>query len=153
MDRKTTPGSAAELRAWLVDARQLWVISGAALSLKAAHVEAIRELWARGGALYLWGDNEPYYADANAVLAAIAGGDLAMSGNVAGCKVVDSLADGRGFHPHPVTTGLAHLYEGHTVASIPEAAAASQPSSPSCCGAALATSSPSCATLRLAAAR
>lgn len=122
--RRTTPGPVAELRAWLADARQLWLISGVSRQLEAGHVEVIRALWARGASLYLWGDNDPYFADANAVLAAIAGDGLAMAGNVAGGKVVDAFADGRGFRPHPVTTGLAHLFEGITVASIPEAVAA-----------------------------
>jgi hypothetical protein len=72
----------------------------------------------------VWGDNAPYFADANPVLAAIVDGGLAMDGNLAGGKVVDSFAEGRGFRPHPITTGLAHLFEGITVASIPEAAAA-----------------------------
>jgi hypothetical protein len=124
LERRTSPGSADDLRQWLSDARQLWVIATLKPRLKADHLQVIREFWQRGGALYVWGDNEPYYADANGLLQALFGPDLIMHGNLIGGKVVREIgAARRGFHPHLITTGLEHLFEGITVASVAEGAA------------------------------
>src|SRR5262249_13826511 len=85
------------------------------------HVKVIRDFWQRGGALYIWGDNEPYYADANVLLRALFGADLKMHGNVQGGKVVREVGKSRrGFQPHLITTRLEHLFEGITVASLRE---------------------------------
>lgn len=121
VERRTEPGTADSLRAWLADAKQLWVISDARARLGKDHLEVVRAFWQRGGALYLWGDNEPFYTDANALLGALFGSDFKMKGNTPGAKVVHELSPaGRGFHAHLVTTGLAHLFEGITVASLDE---------------------------------
>lgn len=125
VERRTTPGTADELRLWLKDAQQLWLISDAKTRLKAAHVVVIREFWLRGGALYVWGDNDPYFVDANSVLEALFGSDLELRGNVPGGKVVHEISPTkRGFQPHLITTGLEHLFEGITVSSIDEDVAA-----------------------------
>jgi hypothetical protein len=59
------------------------------------------------------------------VLGALFGPDLDMHGNVPGGKVVHEIsAARRGFQPHLITTGLEHLFEGITVASIAEDVAA-----------------------------
>jgi hypothetical protein len=124
LERRTKPGSAVDLRKWLADAQQLWIISTDRPLLNADHVEVIREFWQRGGALYIWGDNQPFYADANVLLRALFGPDVNMHGNLQGGKVVheidESGATRRGFHPHLITTGLEHLFEGITVASLDE---------------------------------
>ena len=118
VDRRTRPGTPDDFATWLQDARQFWLISGSTTQLSSAHIETIRAFWQRGGSLYIWGDNQPFYADANAVLAALFGRDFEMKGNLIGSKVVREHNDGQGFHPHLVTTGLAHLFEGITVASL-----------------------------------
>jgi hypothetical protein len=123
VDRRTAPGKVTAFRDWLADAQQLWLISNTTQQLKPGHRTAIAELVARGGALYVWGDNQPYYADANAILADLIGPRMKMTGNVIGSKVVKELADGRGFERHLVTTGLVHLFEGITVATVDAAAA------------------------------
>jgi hypothetical protein len=123
LERRTSPGSAVEFRRWLGDAQQFWLIATLKRVLSTDHVKAIREFWQRGGALYIWGDNEPYYADANVVLQAIFGTDLNMKGNLPGGKVVHEITPARrGFQSHLITTGLEHLFEGITVASLVEEA-------------------------------
>jgi hypothetical protein len=123
MERRTTPGTPEELRRWLAEAKQLWLISDGTRKLKKEHIEVIKEYWQRGGALYIWGDNDPYYADANAVLEALFGADCVMKGNLPGRTVVHELSpSGVGFHAHLVTTGLEQLFEGITIASLPEPA-------------------------------
>ncbi len=125
VDRRTKPGSAKDLAEWLADARQLWLISTSSIMLNTDHVDVIRQFWQRGGALYLWGDNEPYYADANLLLTGLFGEDLNMKGNLPGGKVVREIDPSRrGFEPHLITTGLEHLFEGITVASLTEKATA-----------------------------
>lgn len=124
VERLTAPGTPEALAAWLADAKQLWLISTAKGMLTPAHVEVIRAFWQRGGALYLWGDNKPYYVEANQVLAALFGDDLGMLGDLPGGKVVHELGAARtGFPAHLVTTGLVHLFEGITVASLTESVA------------------------------
>lgn len=49
--------------------------------INSEHVEVIYDFWQRGGAL-LWGDNQPYYADANLVMKRLFGGDFTMAGNL-----------------------------------------------------------------------
>ena len=120
VERMTDPGTPDQLRKWLSEAHQLWLISTSTRRLNDDHISVIRDFWRRGGALYIWGDNDPYYADANAVLAALFGSDLSMTGNLIGSKVVREIESGQGFLPHLVTTGLVHLYEGVTIASFKE---------------------------------
>ncbi len=57
LERRTSPGSPADLRHWLAEAQQLWIIAATKPVLKKDHVQIIREFWQRGGALYIWGDN------------------------------------------------------------------------------------------------
>lgn len=121
VDRRTSPGTVKELAAWLVDAKQLWLISAPKAVINSEHVEVIYDFWQRGGALYLWGDNQPYYADANLVMKRLFGGDFTMAGNLPGGQVVHEISPARkGFNAHLVTTGLVHLFEGITVASLEE---------------------------------
>lgn len=80
--------------------------------------------------IYVWGDNDPYYADANALGSALIG--ATMSGNDTGDKVVtipslnnrSSVADktlplgGMVKQDHHITTGIERLYEGITIATV-----------------------------------
>ncbi|MFT5685080.1 MAG: hypothetical protein ACI8RZ_006026, partial [Myxococcota bacterium] len=124
VNERKAAGSAASLVDWLSDATQLWVISDSKGHLKADHVAAIEALWRRGGALYIWGDNQPYYVDANLITATLfADPGLIQTGNVMGNKVVGEFSDTVGFLPHLVSTGLVNLFEGITIATIDEDAA------------------------------
>ena len=113
------PPSAPELKKSLDKACQLWIISGASPLLTPAHIKIIKEFFDSGRGVYIWGDNEPYYADANQVAEALLG--TTMLGNVPGDQTVglEKTVNGPGILPnHLLTTGLAHIYEGVTIATI-----------------------------------
>ncbi len=113
------PPTPEELKKSLDKACQLWVISGPSRVLSDEHIAVIKEYFDEGHGVYIWGDNDPYYADANAVADALFDGK--MEGNYWGDKVVN-LKDSKtvsGLVPgHLVTTGLQYVYEGITIAKI-----------------------------------
>jgi hypothetical protein len=100
----------------LEDACQLWLISDRTQHLDQGHLQVMRDFFDSGRGLYLWGDNDPYYADANFVSRALLG--CAMSGNIEGNQVVSLERNGRGFASHLITTSIEYLYEGITIATI-----------------------------------
>lgn len=111
--------SVAELRRGLARANQLWLISGATRLLTDAHLDVIEDFFEAGHGVYIWGDNDPYFADANALATRLL--DTSMSGNLQGDQVVELRTPGRraGLRPdHLITTGLEWLFEGHTVATL-----------------------------------
>ena len=111
--------SAKELAGALDKACQLWIISGERRHLNARHLKVIKRFFESGRGVYIWGDNEPYYADANFVAQALLGAE--MKGNLPGNNTVNLWPrKGRaGLLPnHLLTTGLAHLFEGITIATI-----------------------------------
>ena len=111
--------SVEELSEGLEKASQLWVISDSTRHLSDAHLAVIKGFFDAGHGVYIWGDNQPFYADANAVADVLFGGS--MSGNLPGTVSV-SLSTGpgvAGFKPgHDITTGLEFLYEGVTIAAL-----------------------------------
>lgn len=111
---------AGELESGLAKASQLWVISGSSPLLDEAHLRIIKKFFDKGHGVYVWGDNEPYYADANAVASRLVG--ATMSGNLPGAQVVGMRAPGATgpglTRDHLVTTGLEQLYEGITIATV-----------------------------------
>jgi hypothetical protein len=113
------PPSPEELEAKLKKACQLWIISGDTQKLNEKHLAVIKRFFDSGKGVYIWGDNEPYYADANAVAQALLG--TRMLGNLMGDNVV-GLQKGKDtpglLRGHLLTTGLEHVYEGITIATI-----------------------------------
>jgi hypothetical protein len=111
--------SPAELKKALARACQLWIISGDRQLLNAEHLKVIKAFFDAGHGVYIWGDNEPYYADANYVARTLLGAE--MKGNLPGAQTV-TLWKGEGkpgVRPnHLLTTGLAHLFEGITIATL-----------------------------------
>jgi hypothetical protein len=97
---------------------QLWVISNREPLLSAEHIAEIGRYFDAGHGVYVWGDNEPYFADANAVGQRIL--NATMDGNVPGDKTVapQQKGSGPGFTQHLVMTGLNYLYEGVTIATV-----------------------------------
>jgi hypothetical protein len=82
---------------------------------------------------YIFGDNDPYYADANALSQHLVGAE--QRGNVPGTKTIGLQSKGeaiiaqqnmgsnpwtgpRGFKEHLLFTGMEALYEGNTIATI-----------------------------------
>lgn len=107
-----------EFEKTLDTACQLWVISSNMQMLDNSYVKIIEKFFHSGKGIYIWGDNEPYYADANLVMNTLF--NCRMSGNSYGDQVVklQRQKERKGFIPHLITTGLERLYEGITVASV-----------------------------------
>jgi hypothetical protein len=110
----------ADLSEQLVDAAELWIISDSHQHLTPEALDAIEAFFHDGRGLYIWGDNSPYFVDANLILQRLF--DVAMFGNSQGDQVVSMLNAGKtsGLVPgHLVTTGLNTIYEGITIAEVP----------------------------------
>ncbi|HEY6786376.1 MAG TPA: hypothetical protein VI365_03610 [Trebonia sp.] len=104
----------------LVDAAELWIISDSRRHLTSGALDAIESFFREGRGLYIWGDNDPYFVDANLILKRLF--KVAMSGNSPGGQVVSMLTSGKksGLVPgHLVTTGLVNIFEGITIAEVP----------------------------------
>ncbi len=108
-----------ELEKKLKEASQLWVISSNVQHLNDKHVAVIKRFFESGKGVYIWGDNEPFYTDANVVARALLGTE--MKGNQPGDQVV-GLQKGKAgpgvLKNHLLTTGLEYIYEGVTIATI-----------------------------------
>ncbi len=114
-----TPPSPAELKEKLQKACELWIISNADRRLSDEHIKVIKEFFDAGHGVYIWGDNDPYYGDANAVGKALLG--VQMHGNVPGGQNV--AVQHKGGHVgvlanHLLSTGLENVFEGVTIATI-----------------------------------
>ena len=116
----SAPPPPEELEKGLEKSSQLWIISGSSNLLTPAHVAVIKKFYDAGHGVYIWGDNEPYYADANVVAQALLG--TQMHGNLMGDHTVGMLAGDPmkgGIKPnHLLSTGLENIYEGITIATI-----------------------------------
>jgi len=114
-----TAPSVAELKEGLDKSCQLWIISDKVQHLNDSHLVVIKEFFDSGKGVYIWGDNQPYYADANYVSKALIG--VEMSGNLPGNNVVNLQMEEKkaGVMPnHLITTGLQYVYEGVTIATL-----------------------------------
>ncbi len=108
-----------EFKEGLDKACQLWIISDSYSKLSAEHVKAIKDFFDGGKGVYIWGDNQPYYADANVVAKALIG--VEMKGNTMGAKVVNLQTENNkeGLIPnHLISTGIQNIYEGITIATL-----------------------------------
>jgi hypothetical protein len=115
------PPSPQELEEKLKKASQLWVIGGYSRQLTDEHVKVIKKFFDSGRGVYLWGDNAPYSDDSNLIIKALFGIELADHGESAQ-QVVN--VHRKGAEPgviedHLLTTGIEHLYEGHTISTLP----------------------------------
>jgi len=116
---KDNPPSIKEFESELSKTSQLWIISSNINKLNVDYIKVIKNYFESGKGLYIWGDNDPYYADANLVLENLF--NSRMSGNIFGDKVV-TIQNERGksglIPNHPITTGIENVYEGITIATI-----------------------------------
>lgn len=113
------PPTPKELEIALSKACQLWVISSSTQKLNDEHAEVIKQFFYSGKGVYLWGDNDPYHADADFLAEKLVGAN--MSGNFYGAKNVsfktDSTTSGMKAD-HMITTGLEYVFEGITISKI-----------------------------------
>jgi hypothetical protein len=109
-----------QMRTEMESAGQFWLISTSKTCLNSEHINVIEEFFNMGKGVFIWGDNDPYYQDANPVLERLFG--ISMSGDTPGGQVVHEWKSGggtrTGFIQHEITTGLEHLFEGVTVATV-----------------------------------
>ncbi len=113
------PPSPTELEEKLQKANQFWLISDSAPRLSPEHIAVIKRYFDAGHGVYIWGDNLPYYADANALGTALLG--VEMTGDVPGGQAVgmQKAPNKMGVRPnHLLTTGIETVYEGVTIATI-----------------------------------
>lgn len=115
-----TPPTPEELKKVLFAPKtQLWVVSYKRQKLNDRHVDVIEKYFDSGYGVYIWGDNDPFYVDANLILDRLFG--TYLFGNRPGDKVLGIQQGQRepGLIPnHPITTGIMNFYEGITISEI-----------------------------------
>ncbi len=97
---------------------QIWYLSDQQAYLSAEEITRIDEFNGSGGGVFIWADNEPYYADANALAMKLA--RTQFSGNQTADGILhpgEKLQRGV-FIRHALTSGLNTLYEGITICTI-----------------------------------
>jgi len=101
------------------DKCQLWLISGDSCVWPSDCFNLIYDHFNRGRGLYIWSDNEPFYADSNVILEKLFRSK--MSGNYEADQVLN-VQTGLGLpgiiKNHPITTGLQNFYEGITISNV-----------------------------------
>lgn len=101
------------------DRSQLWVISDKHHALSGKNIEFISDYFKSGHGVYIWGDNDPYFVDANKILKKLF--NASMSGDYIGSKVL-GVQKGQGkpgiIENHVITTGITNFFEGITIANI-----------------------------------
>ena len=100
---------------------QLWIIADRNGHMNNDCVGLIYDYFVNGHGVYVWGDNQPYYVDANLLLHKMFGAEVGMTGDTIGDQVI-SIQQGAnqpGIIPnHPITTGIVNFYEGITIATV-----------------------------------
>ena len=104
----------------LAKTNQFWIISGDQPQLTDAHLAAIRRFFEAGHGVYIWGDNQPYYADANRVGSALL--DVTSGATFRATRSSAFRRPGPRRRPgscaYLLTTGLEYVYRGITIATI-----------------------------------
>ncbi len=108
------------LREELKKSCQLWVISDGRAKLTSEHVDVIEEYFNSGKGLYIWGDNDPYYVDANTITMRLF--NTTMGGDTYADQVVGISGESEGrtgiVDGHLISTGVVNMYEGITIATV-----------------------------------
>jgi len=113
-----SPDKLAEL---LAKSNQFWLLASCDNTryLGPAHHAVIKTFFDAGHGVYVWGDNDPCNADADALAKTLVG--ARVHGDLPGDQVV-GMSKGRGLAglvPNLlITTGLEYVYEGITVATV-----------------------------------
>lgn len=101
------------------DRSQLWVISDKKCHLSKNMYDLIYEHFNKGRGLYIWSDNDPFFADSNVILDKLF--NTKMVGNYDGQKVlsVQLWECGSGIvKSHPIAIGVKDFYEGATISRV-----------------------------------
>jgi len=115
-----------KLKELLAKSNQFWILASCddRVHLTKEHHAVIRSFFDAGHGIYLWGDNDPCNADADALASALV--DARVKGDLPGDQTV-GLSKGPGqpgvVADHLLTTGVEYVYEGVTVATVRPAGA------------------------------
>ncbi len=118
--------SLAELEAGLAKANQFWILASCEnrVHLPKTHQLAVKRFFEAGHGVYLWGDNDPCNADADALATMLI--DARVQGDLPGDRAVGiSRKAGQPgvVRDHLLSTGVEQVYEGVTVATVKPAGA------------------------------
>eukprot|EP00746_Dinoflagellata_sp_MGD_P012861 gnl/MRDRNA2_/MRDRNA2_127566_c0_seq1.p1 gnl/MRDRNA2_/MRDRNA2_127566_c0~~gnl/MRDRNA2_/MRDRNA2_127566_c0_seq1.p1 ORF type:complete len:462 (-),score=62.10 gnl/MRDRNA2_/MRDRNA2_127566_c0_seq1:135-1520(-) len=108
----------------LLSADVVWLISGQQTSKAFEELlESLELFHRRGGGIFVWGDNAPYFAHANKLLSTLFPGEsIYLEGNDLGKQIMrahsDGLSAGHLTRHHLIMTGLYSLYEGNTISYL-----------------------------------
>jgi len=110
----------------LLSADVVWLVSGKQISEPGfgEFLEALEAFHRRGGGIFIWGDNAPFFAHANLLLLRLFPGEgIALEGNDQGSQIMHAHVDGRSpghlTKRHLIMTGLNALFEGVTISYLP----------------------------------
>lgn len=97
---------------------QFWIISDTNPHMSQELYNLVYDHFNRGKGVFIWSDNDPFYADSNVMLAHLFGSN--MSGSYWGQQTLDKqVGDARlGIVEHPITRNIDHLYEGNTISHV-----------------------------------
>ena len=116
---KTVPDLMSLQQDMRIPNSQLWVISNSTQRLDDSLISEIINYFNMGHGIYIWGDNSPFFADANRIIRPLFGTEL--TGDRPGRKVLGiQQLDGQPgiIANHLITTGLVNFYEGITIAEL-----------------------------------
>jgi len=109
----------------LLNADVVWIVSGASVTQPGFEqfLDALEFFHRRGGGLFIWADNAPYFAHANQLLMRLFPSDgIYLEGNDEGGQVMrahtDGLTPGHLTTQHLIMTGLFSLFEGVTISHL-----------------------------------
>ncbi len=114
------PPTPEELDKALALSTQIWIISDVSPRLTDEHIKVIKKHFDQGKGLYVWGDNDPYYADANKISQSIF--QTQLLGDYIGDQTIglkEKEQDKSGVVAnHLISTGIEKIYEGSTISDV-----------------------------------
>lgn len=98
---------------------QVWLISGYNRTITDEQIRQIKAFYNQGKGVYLWADNDPFYADVNPIIKDLFGST--MSGNYIGEQIIGVQKHIKGVGivaGHLISTGISNFYEGVTISNV-----------------------------------
>ena len=98
---------------------QIWLISGNIRTITDEQIRQIKAFYNQWKGVYLWADNDPFYADVNPIIKDLFGST--MSGNYIGEQIIGvqkHIKDVGIVAGHLISTGISNFYEGVTISNV-----------------------------------
>ena len=114
--RDEFPADFARISAYI---SQVWLISGNTRTITDEQIRQIKAFYNQGKGVYLWADNDPFYADVNPIIKELFGST--MSGNYLGEQIIGvqkHIKDVGIVAGHLISTGISNFYEGVTISNV-----------------------------------